>query len=530
MRSVLLLCLMICLAFQARADEQWMTLPRLQEVWHRDGIARNGVAGTDTYYALTDDKRAVLALDAATGLGRWQFELPPSKARVHDHSLLLLGDGVMVARGSDGEVEAIQLNRADGRVLWSRRLQAEGHGYAGLYSTGSLLIVVDQSEDEISLIALSSQDGSEQGRGAVEACAVAVVDTGEICAVCSEECWRFQGGKLKRLRRGTDSARGRKRKSLASTNADVLTLLGPVLQNVDRAEHHFRAATAQVVLEHADGVLYAYSRAHVGAPAAQLDDYRQAVAVLDHHRDPNAALAELGRTRAGLERLEQAITVETGRTQLAAIRAAAASKSPRYLGALRRVLARASDQPNEFQEEVLRRIVDAIAAVAERRAAEILFDYWQNHQQRLVPTHLRFDIRDQVMATVWRHSAERTWSECPDRKFPILSANAPLGTDGPGEAAFVDPEGQWAVLCQAHPDGKKQVGNRQVGDDPMRPYLILGSGLGTEVDDGGTVQEIPHSTLDPWPDQELKASDYELLPSAIARPGMGDGPFQWHHR
>jgi len=90
------------------------------------------------------------------------------------------------------------------------------------------------------------------------------------------------------------------------------------------------------------GTLRAYSLMKLAPPAATLDEYAQTVAIVEHYQllfsAVDDALAAVRGLPHGMDRLEQAISHETGWTQLSAIRVAEASHSSRYLAVLRRLL------------------------------------------------------------------------------------------------------------------------------------------------------------------------------------------------
>ena len=102
------------------------------------------------------------------------------------------------------------------------------------------------------------------------------------------------------------------------------------------------------------------------------------------------------------------------------------------------------------------------------------------------------------MIAVWRYSAARDWAACPALQFAVerSSATATLGTASPGKAGQIDSQGQWVVLCEARVDddgnGRLEAGEAMgvTFGDSLRPYLVLGSGVGTEI--GSVLSVDPH--------------------------------------
>jgi hypothetical protein len=225
LRTRVLTSLLACLVFLglARADEahgpdseRWMSLPRLREVWQREGLGRrSGVAGMDAYYTLTDDGKAVVALDGATGRDRWRWELPrPVDADgqgMWEGGLLgfLLGDDArpFVLAGADllvatsishgRSVSLASLDARTGQPRWSRTVEC---GYFQVVrSAGDWVLQCGRgwSFENNSLLVLSAKDGAQRAKLTMTE-PFAVAPGGGICTTgkARVSCFRLQGGRL----------------------------------------------------------------------------------------------------------------------------------------------------------------------------------------------------------------------------------------------------------------------------------------------------------------------------------------------
>jgi hypothetical protein len=619
LRTRVLTSLLACLVFVglARADEahgpdseRWMSLPRLREVWQREGLGRrSGVAGTDAYYTLTDDGKAVVALDGATGRDRWRQEMPRpvdadgqgmweggllgSLLGHNARPVVLAGADLLVATSIPHErsVFLASLDTRTGQMRWSRTVEC---GYFQVVrSAGDWVLQCGRGRlfKNNSLLVLSAKDGAQRAKLTMTE-PFAVAPGGGICTTgkARVSCFRLQGGRLVqrwsrsvaetaspdvqatasfvvrlgervqvfrlsdgrplferppaawtsvdpsqermfvpgggrievvRLKDGASSTfpwqSGRPIPRLLYNERAIVIVphrwrpepLGLVdargeFQSIERQGVEIDALVGETALARTQeltvdyktsGILRGYSLAKLAPPAAALDEYAQVAAVLAHYPfgAVNDALEAVRRLPHGMDRLEQAISLEKGWTQISAIGVAEASRSTRYLAALRRLLGRLSLQPRSHTEERL--LLKTLAALAEMQtlqAAEDVFAFWRTSADRIRGTRLRLDAQEEILRAVWRYSAERDWVTCPERTFPVSSTSpdAVLGGEGPGEVALADDRRRWAVLCQARHDddgdGQLRVETLEHGGtvgDAMRPYVVLGAGPGTEVDD-----------------------------------------------
>lgn len=618
-RIHLLTSLLACLTFaiptrgddQVRGQEPWMSLPRLQESWQRPGLGRwAGVAGTDTYYAITDDGKTVVALDEATGRDRWRHELA---VPLEDEALGWMEGGLIgltegvdrpLTRGESDLLVATQrpygttvqltdLDARTGEQRWSRTI-ACGQFRVMRSATDWLFQCSADVQLLEDLLVLSAKNGAEGARITMGK-PFAVAPNGDVCTSEGDRvtCSRLQRGRL--VRRWSRSVTHTHHPQVRMTSSSVIRIgngiqvfrssdgrlifeqspatfasldaqhgrlffisagqvhmvqlkdgssskvpwrlaglplprlfhsarvnliapshwqdgsLGVVdgqgqLQNLERRGVEIDDLVGDTALARTSeltrtfktkSILRGYSLLTLAPPAATLDEYSQTVAILEHYEHSfsaiNDALAAVRGVPHGMDRLEQTISHETGWTQLSAIRVAEASHSTRYLAVLRRLLGRISLNPQDRLEElVLLETLSTLAGMESLRAAEDLFAFWQASESRIPDTHVRQHVRQELMEAVWRYSAERDWQACPERSFPVSPASpaAILGGEGPGEVGLADARRRWAVICQARNDddgdGQLRVQTLEHGGtdgDALRPYLVLGSGPGTEVDD-----------------------------------------------
>jgi hypothetical protein len=665
LRSWLLTSLLACLVLVGPARgyethgldaESWMSLPRLQEVWQREGLGRrSGVAGTDTYYTLTDDGKAVVALDGATGRDHWRWELPqPVDADAQgmqaggllgsligtDQLPVVLADtDLLVATQISHEpsVHLASLDAQTGQLRWSRTVEC-GH-FQVVRSAGDWVFQCNtgRSLENNSLLVLSAKDGAQRAKLTMTEPFV-VAPGGGICTTGKARvgCFSVQGGRLVqrwsrsvaetaspdvqatagfvvrlgervqvfrlsdgrplferpsiarsfldarqermfvlgagrmevvRLKDGTSATfpwqSGRPIPRLLYNEQAIVIVphrwrpepLGLVdargeLKSIERQGVEIDALVGETALARTQeltvdyktsGILRGYSLAKFAPPAAALDEYAQVAAVLAHYPlgHVDDALAAVRRLPHGMDRLEQAISLEKGWTQISAIHVAEASRSTRYLAVLRRLLGRLSLQPRSHTEErLLLKTLAVMAGMQTLQASEDVFAFWRTSADRIQGARLRLDAKEKILRAVWRYSAERDWVTCPKQTFPVnsTSPDAVLGGEGPGEVALADDRRRWAVLCQARHDddgnGQLRVETLEHGGtvgDVLRPYVVLGSGPGTEVDDAVAGPKGEHLVVTLGAclyDVDTRTGKTSVLPHADGRLRAGA---KYHH-
>lgn len=577
----------------------WMSLPRLERLWQRDGVGLyQGIVVGRSYCTVTNDKTELVALDPATGYELWRSALP-KPVFGHPH-LALVGSAIVV--GSEGQThDEFNLVSAStsGKVGWSsvhlckraeienpgQRLFLRCHEHAP-YRGSTRLVEIDMA------------DGSEGSRFSI-ASELEPMPTGLFCSSEARQvsCFDLVGDALKQRWAVPASGAGRysRLQGMAAfvvrsdeTSVDVFrTNDGRRLFHRDASREHDRwierdldvdrlflfglngleilrmpdghrvaklpwprdrghrllpgdrrsvmvlrpgepqaglidrngklervelppvealTLAGDVVLAHGvlppryhrrDGSLSAYSLSRLAPPAASLPANDRVVAVLAHYADPYWAfevIAALREIPGGLDILEKIIRQDRGYGRITAIAVAGASGLLRFLPVLHDALRQTASPPTTEEERTrLLEIVHALASIDSPEAAGILLAYWRDAEPLLVEPNLRAFLVDTIDYMVWRYSGERDWAACPERAFPTGErepGKAVLGTASPGEGDVLDREGRWALLCQARNDDDKNgrlsveyLMHGGTAGDRLRPYLVLGSGEGREVDD-----------------------------------------------
>ena len=239
--------------------------------------------------------------------------------------------------------------------------------------------------------------------------------------------------------------------------------------------------------------MVAYSLSPLAPSANQLPDQERVRAILEHlhlPEDANAALALTIKVPHGRDHLEAMVKEEPGSLGLTAIGVAGASHDIRFLPSLQQALpAIELPPPSNAVRTRLRAAIHALSMLYDPKAGGALLGFWKEKEARIPPGELQEELRGKIMIAVWRYSAARDWAVCPALQLPVerSSATATLGTASPGKAGQIDSQGQWAVLCEARIDddgnGRLESGETMGGisGDSLRPYLVLGSGVGTEI-------------------------------------------------
>ena len=248
--------------------------------------------------------------------------------------------------------------------------------------------------------------------------------------------------------------------------------------------------------------MVAYSISPLAPSANQLPEQERVRAILEHLPLPenaNAALALTIKVSHGRDHLETMVKEESGSLGITAIGVAGVSHDIRFLPSLQRVLSAIEiPPPNNAVRARLRAAIHALSILDDPKAAGALLGFWKEKEARIPPGDIQEELRGKTMIAVWRYSAARDWATCPALQLPVerFSATATLGTASPGKVGQIDSQGQWAVLCEARIDddgnGRLESGEAMGGTsgDSLRPYLVLGSGVGTEI--GSVLSVDPH--------------------------------------
>ena len=243
--------------------------------------------------------------------------------------------------------------------------------------------------------------------------------------------------------------------------------------------------------------LEAYSLSRFAPSEDQLDAHHKVVAVLERYPFPyeaSDALTALRPIPGAMASVERVIANGPSAIRSSAIAVAGLTGDPRFVGALRGRLDAVTTPPGSVEE--WSPIVDAVGALADMRspdAAVALLAFWNRIGVKIALPWPKTVLKDYVASAVWKFGARKEFVRCDDTAFPVERTDADkasLGTASPGVAYVVDGGRRWAAICEArrddNGDGKLQVVVMQHGDtagDQLRPYFVLGSGKGTEIDD-----------------------------------------------
>jgi hypothetical protein len=431
-----------------------------------------------------------------------------------DSKLELMPNGYF-CRSDEKQVACFELTRGKLEPRWSTRV-VDGGRYAHLKGTGAFIVRSDESSVDVfrandgkKLFHRAADSGSRWIEREVQGDRLFLFGRTEIEMIRLNDGhgmaripWdRDRSNRLLALGKRVLVVSG----SGGETQAGVIDPQGK-LTGVEFPPDHARTAVGDVVLVHRvgpprhlgrDGTLSAYSTSRLAPPASALPAYEKILAILDHFPDPTWAFDVLTSLRSipvGLDHLEQVIRRERGYARIKAIAVAGASGLLRFLPVLRDTLHEIAPLPGTTEErERLLQTVHALASLDTPQAAEVLLAYWRTAEPHLAQSDLHHALKETVQDVTWRYGAERDWNVCPDRSFPVGKQDltkALLGTPSPGSVEVVDRNAQWALLCEArnddNKDGRLSVELMMHGGtlgDKLRPYLVLGSGPGTEVDD-----------------------------------------------
>ncbi len=243
--------------------------------------------------------------------------------------------------------------------------------------------------------------------------------------------------------------------------------------------------------------LEAYSLVKFLPPENSLDPPHRVIAVLERFPlgyEATRALVEIQSIPGGMAALEEVL--RTGPTDLRSIAAAIAgiTRDPRFVEVLRERLEALGALPTSVDDwELLGEVVEALSQLDSPEAPTALLTFWNRLGESMPASRRRTFLRDAVAASVWRYGAHKDWVSCRDTTFPIGTSDpdhASIGTPSPGTEYEVDRQRRWAAICEAREDtdhsGALAVRTFMHGDtggDQLRPYLVLRSGRGTEIDD-----------------------------------------------
>jgi outer membrane protein assembly factor BamB len=137
------------------------------------------------YFTTANDR--VVALEAATGKWRWQYERePPEGFTIHGHSGPRLHQGSVYVGFSDGFLVALQA--ATGQVLWAHSLAAGTDQFVDVDATPALFAdVVIASSYSGGLYALAERNGEVRWRRGIEGASALRIDGGRLYVAAPRE-------------------------------------------------------------------------------------------------------------------------------------------------------------------------------------------------------------------------------------------------------------------------------------------------------------------------------------------------------
>ena len=243
--------------------------------------------------------------------------------------------------------------------------------------------------------------------------------------------------------------------------------------------------------------LDAYSLSRFAPPQSELPSYQQVVAVLERYPstwEAREAWKELRTIPDAMASLEKVIATEPPAIRNQAIAIASETGDPRFVAPLRIQLEGITTLPDGVEQWAP--IVEIVAAMAKLRspdATSSLLAFWQRIGMKVNPAWRRQILRDLMAESLWRNGARREWVQCRDGSLatsPMDPERAELGTRSPAVAYVANSHRHWGAICEARKDdngdGQLKVSILQHGDtggDLLRPYLVIGAGAGTEIDD-----------------------------------------------
>jgi PQQ-like domain len=243
--------------------------------------------------------------------------------------------------------------------------------------------------------------------------------------------------------------------------------------------------------------LEGYSLSRLAPPLNSLDGYHRTIALLDWYQDPSQAIDILSTLRSTAEvtaSLAKAMAMEPPPIRSQAIAVAGLLGDPRFVVPLRHLLdGIATPTEAEAQWPLVIETAAALSDIQSVDAASVLLTFWQRVGAKISASWRRHELRNAVAHSVWKYSARKVLTTCEEttiRAVPEIPERAALGTASPGIELAVDSRRGWAAVCEARDDddgnGRLEVTPLARGNargDRLEPYLVLGSGSGTDIDD-----------------------------------------------
>jgi outer membrane protein assembly factor BamB len=137
------------------------------------------------YFTTANDR--VVALEAATGKWRWQYEREtPEGFTIHGHSGVRLHEGTAFVGFSDGFLVALQA--ATGQVMWARSLATATEQFVDVDATPALFgDTVIASSYSGGLYALADRNGDVRWRRGIEGASALRIDAGRLYVAAPRE-------------------------------------------------------------------------------------------------------------------------------------------------------------------------------------------------------------------------------------------------------------------------------------------------------------------------------------------------------
>ena len=385
----------------------------------------------------------------------WAHPAPEQAFVVH-----IAGDTVLAF----GKSEVVARGVADGQSRWRR----EGRYTSVRGDSSPRVLLLDKSQSTL----VNAADGAvlaQLGRFGTHA----VRGRGEILIIDS-------GGPLPvRIVDGASSVR-----EISANVSDIRHVDGNVML----------ARTAGV--RAGEPPLEAFSLVSFAPPLDEAPARERVQGILErypHTWQRKSAITELRRVPDWPVHLALVIDEGPSVLQEAAIAVAGESADPRFLSSLQKHLDRIGLPRDTAEWSRAWAVIEAVRDIDSPEAAAMLLALWQARRNDLGGSRLGTLLRDATAAATWRYGGQKEWVTCGDTAFPVVRVPpgaASIGTVNPILEHAVDRDRRWGVVCQAREDtdgnGKIEVvtlHHGEPGGDELRPYLVLGSGEGTVIDD-----------------------------------------------